>query len=299
VIHTSKYVALAALASTLVACGADFDPSSRVTSPRILAVQADAPYAAPGQEVKLSALGVDPAGRPMTWAWSICVNPAASTPIGCFAEIAMGKTTTFATGVDLKTFSFRVPGDALSSLPEAARSAATIGVAVVACPGTLTLGQGTVPVECIVDGRALRLDEFDLGMKRVFVREKDKNANPAFAQVTWDGAPWPEGEVKEIASCNDDGTNRYDDCSGEKHQIAATATPESAETGVDEHGRSFHEDVIVQYDATEGIFEFPARRSDSPSTGFVARKAGTITVWMLLRDDRGGVSWTTRTIRAR
>ena len=42
-------VAVSFLAIALAACGADFDPGSRVTDFRVMAVQADAPYAAPAR----------------------------------------------------------------------------------------------------------------------------------------------------------------------------------------------------------------------------------------------------------
>ena len=41
-------------------------------------------------------------------------------------------------------------------------------------------------------------------MKRVFVRERDENHNPAIEMVLWDGERWPEGEERE-ARCDSDG----------------------------------------------------------------------------------------------
>ncbi len=45
--------------SSLSGCGADFDPGSRVTGLRVLAVRADNPYAAPGETVKIDTLWYD------------------------------------------------------------------------------------------------------------------------------------------------------------------------------------------------------------------------------------------------
>ncbi len=293
----------------LAGCGSDFDPASRVTSTRILAVTADRPYAAPGEDVHLEALGHDPAGRPITWAYATCPNPSSSTPAGCLAQIAessakSGVPPTFAVGEGLTTFSFRVPDDALSSVPLEARASAMVGVAVVACPGTLSMGgTGAVPIQCTdATGRALDLEEFDIGVKRVFVRAKDRNANPVIGQVTWDGAPWPEGEVKEIAACDDASTNDYGKCDGEKHTVAAVTDPASFESGVDELGSAFTEELVTQYYGTEGIFEFPVRRAETPGTGFVARKGAagrTIDLFLVVRDSRGGSAWATRTVRVR
>src|SRR3954453_1703213 len=109
--------ALLAAVSGLAACGADFDPGSRVTSFRVLAVQADLPFARPGETVTLSSLSYDPEGRTVNWAWATCVNPAASTVEGCLAKIdadtASGASPIAAQGPGLDTFSYTVPNDAL------------------------------------------------------------------------------------------------------------------------------------------------------------------------------------------
>jgi hypothetical protein len=279
------------LSLLFVGCGSDFDPSSRITSTRVLAVEADQPFAAPGETVSLKGLAFDPEARALSWGWATCPNPIGPTPLDCFTQIAMGKGGAFEVGGD--TFTTTIPAGALSS------SSSTVGVAVVVCPGTLGLGDGVVPVRCTTsDGRVLPLDQFDLGMKRVFVRAKDKNANPMAARVTWDGAAWPEDEVKSVAACGDDATNMYDDCGGEKHSLAIVPAPASFERGQDEYGTAFQESLVAQYYGTEGIFEAPVRRAENPETGFVARIPGDITLFMLLRDDRGGVVWTTRHVRA-
>lgn len=299
---------LAALAMTVMAaCGDNFEPGYRVASPRILAIAADQPYAAPGATVNLTALGHDPRGRTLEWAWITCVNPTASTPTACFAkaatDAAAGKVA-FAIGPERTTFSFTVPADALSSLPRATRSAATVGVLAVACPGRIsmeTTPDVPVPIRCTdATGRALDLEEFDLGMKRVFVRATDRNANPAISTVTWNGAPWPETEVKEVRPCADAGSNSFGDCEGDKPRIAAELTGASFESGLDEYGVPFKESVVTQYYATDGLFESPTRLGSSTETTWGARKgASEVTLWIVARDSRGGASWTTRRVRVR
>ncbi len=305
-----KTWAFVAAAAALFGCSEDnFDPGYRVTTTRILAVQANLPYAAPGEEISLEALGHDHAGRPITWAWATCPNPTSATPSACLAKIGedarqSGKPSAIHMGEGESRFTFKVPDDALSSLPEGARAGAMVGVAVVACPGTLSLAEGdVVPVRCTdASGQVLPLEAFDIGVKRIFVRARDRNANPVFADVSWDGAPWPENEVKEVKPCDDASKNDYEACDGDKHRIAAHVTKESYESGTDEHGARFDEQLVAQYYATEGIFESSVRRADSPETGFVARKGAsgsTVTLWFVVRDDRGGVSWATRSVRVR
>ena len=299
----------AGLALTLVAgsgCQADFDPGSRVTSLRVLTVQADQPFAAPGETVHLQSLSYDPAGRAITWAWATCVNPPASTVEGCLYRIATdaaatGTPLSFVTGRDMTTFDFTIPADALSGIPAGARAAAVVGVLNVACPGTLDLTANTesIPFACRDEsGRALDLAEFVIGIKHVRIRETDRNQNPALARVTFDGADWPATEIKTVGHCDSD-TNTFDDCTADKHDIAAVVTPPSFEAGTDEFGASFKEDLIAEYYATEGIFKDPVRIAQDPTTRWVARKSAAgrdLSLWFVVHDDRGGVTWDTRQV---
>jgi hypothetical protein len=294
--------------AVLAGCGADFDPGSRVTSFRVLAVQADAPFAKPGETVNLTSLSYDPEGRTVNWAWATCVNPPSSSVDGCLAKIALdsqaaGTPLMAVQGPGLDSFTYTVPIDALDSVAAAARSSALVGILNVACPGDLTFenGAGDLPVRCAdpSTGRVLGLDEYVVGLKRIFVRDTDRNQNPSIANITFDGQDWPEGEVKQVTACDTDG-NTYSTCSGlSKHQLGATVTPDSIESGQDEFGASFREQVIVEYYATEGIFEDAVRIAESPVTGWAARKkaSGTdLTMWFVVHDDRGGVTWVTRTV---
>jgi hypothetical protein len=73
----------------------------------------------------------------------------------------------------------------------------------------------------------------------------------------------------------------------------------AAEGGVDSFGVRFDEQLVVQYYSTEGTFGDGVRIASDPVTKWSARQqsAGkTVTMWMVLRDDRGGVDWATRTV---
>jgi hypothetical protein len=242
------------------------------------------------------------------------VNPSSSSVVACFAKIAQdaaatGKPPQF--GVNLSgvpdTFTVSVPSDTISSLAAPARVYAEVGVVFIVCPGTLQLpdpqagySPGTFPIQCIDEtGRSLGLDEFEAGLKRIFVRTKDTNANPVIDSVTWDGGAWPASDVKSVSACDTAG-NRYDRCDASlAHQVAVNVTPESFESGTDEFGASFTEQLIAQYYATEGIFEYDVKVAKLPETGWVARskaKGSTIRMWLVARDSRGGVSWEERKI---
>jgi hypothetical protein len=306
----------ACLAGALAGCGADFAPGSRVDDFRLLAVGADRSYAAPGETVSLSALWHEPFGRPLSWAWTSCVNPDDTTAAGCLdalmAESRSGRPPIVATGEGLDRFTWTVPDDALSELSDETRPNAMAGILTAACPGELGVDpfdqqeDGALPFHCRDEdtGEELPYDRFAVSVRRIFVRESDANANPALAAVTWDGQPWPEDEVRETVACDADG-NDYDDCQGgEEHIVAALPEPDSVESGVDEFGSEFTEQVIVQYYATTGTFEFEARTAEAAAegTGWVASpsaRGGEARLWFVVRDSRGGVSWTSRRVQVR
>lgn len=292
-----------------LACQEPLEPGSKVDSLRVLAEQADLPYARPGEDVTLSSLAYDPEARPITWAWASCVNPPSSDLVGCLGAIADSgdpESAVFALGVDQTQVTLTIPDDALERLPVAARAAASVGVVSVACPGDLSFaaGPGGLPFRCQepASGRELELDEFIVGIKRIAVRESDRNQNPVISGVTFDGEDWPEDEVKEVGFCDTTELD-YGACpEGEKHQIALELSAASFERGADEHGAAFTEQLVIQHFATEGLFENEFRVGESPKNGWVARKAAsgqTLRLWLVARDNRGGVSWTERGVRVR
>ena len=77
------------------------------------------------------------------------------------------------------------------------------------------------------------------------MRETERNQNPAITGVTFDGANWPADEVKNVGFCNADDF-LYGPCpADEKHQSAAVASPASFESGKDELGRDFTEQLVI------------------------------------------------------
>jgi len=290
-------------------CADEVEPGTKVDSLRVLAQQADQPFAHPGESVQVRSLSYDPQGRPITWAWASCVNPSESSLEGCIERIAESSdpaSAVFAMGEGVDAPTVTVPSDVISRLSPDARAAASIGLVSAACPGELSLGEGPggLPFKCreTGSGRELPLDDFIVGIKRLTVRETERNQNPQIEHVSFDGADWPEGEIKEVGSCNQTDFV-YDTCpDAEKHQLEPAISPASFEAGKDELGRDFTEEIVVQYYATEGIFEHEVKIGSEPKNGFVARKraAGqTLKLWFVVRDNRGGVSWIERQLKVR
>jgi hypothetical protein len=177
-------------------------------------------------------------------------------------------------------------------------------VVFVACPGRLEpqlAGSGSrtdIPLKCFDNstGEELGSDKFTIGIKRVFIREKDENPDPRIASVLWDGQPWPETEVKTLEAVCDADKSDFSKCDNPKHTITPQMQQPFADVGTDELGQSFNEQVIIQYYATEGMFENDVKRAVDPETRFAGRrgKSGPHTLWILTRDNRGGVSWVKR-----
>ncbi len=71
---------LLALAALLVGCNFNLDEPTLVQTPRILAIVADHPEAAPGQDVRLRVLAYDPMHRELHYAFRACLD--ASTFLG-------------------------------------------------------------------------------------------------------------------------------------------------------------------------------------------------------------------------
>jgi hypothetical protein len=202
------------------------------------------------------------------------------------------------------TLSVSIASDLLEGVPAAQRPSALIGVVVVACPGELRTGStDAVPTRCVdEDGNARSIHDIEVGIKRIFVRESDRNANPVIDAITWDGEPWPESEMREAEICVES-TFTFDDCSESLHKRIKLEVS-STERGRDEFGSDFSEQVIVQFYSTHGLFRDQVRIAQDTDNRWVAQRDEaddryTATLWFIARDDRGGASWTTRRVMLR
>jgi len=204
-------------------------------------------------------------------------------------------------------FRVTVPREALAEFagkPPQAKANAAIGIVFVACPGRLepqlegTGSRTDLPLKCFDynTGEELKSDKFTIGIKRVFIREKDENPDPRIASVLWDGQPWAEDEVKTLEPVCAADEKDFKKCDDPQHTIAPQMQQPFADNGTDELGNAFEEQVIIQYYATAGMFEHDVKRAVDPNTKFAGRrdKKGEQTLWIVTRDNRGGVSWVKR-----
>lgn len=277
------------LLALLPACGESFAPPSRLTNLRLLAVAADPPAAAPGEEVKLNALYHDKRARALEWGYASCDAQTSSAALDCARSI---DPASLVVATDSPEQVITMP-----ELGAAAARATAQGVAVIVCPGHIVPGDTEgIPIACEVDGRPLDLDDFEIGIKRIFYREQSENQNPQIAALQWDGEPWAEGDVKRVAPCARD-TDDVEKCAAHTRHRVSVDAPDAAEQYVDPSGADAREQAVVQFYADGGTFEHDARTPENASTRWVARRADagkTLSLHFVVRDSRGGVSWVTR-----
>ena len=294
-----KFAAITLLSTILLAtaCSSDFEPGSRVTKLRLLAVAADAPYALAEETVTLTPLLAAPDSVPVSWAYATCTDPRASTIDACLAQLD-------------EPFELFDPERRALSLQlksaDAYAHSGFVGVVIVACPGVLSEGATEhVPITCrSLAGEVLGLGQFEVGMKRIFVRGSDRNPNPSITVVSWDGEAWPEAEIKQAEACDKHDGDISECPSGLSHHLGfVTSAPDQ---GRDEHGQDFHEQQVVQVYATHGAFEYEVRVAEAADNAWVAQRRSDsgapddiATLWFVVRDDRGGVGWQRRQVRVR
>lgn len=206
-----RFLAAGLSALGLVACGTSFDPPSEVQSLRILGVQKDKPYAAPGDVVTLNLLWYDGAEtepdvepREIQRAWfSGCFNPPGDLYFGCFEALQGAQATAsmpdpasllnFGVG---DTFEVKIPDDIISSRPPPVDPRQPrYGLAIVffaACAGLLGPADpsqaGGFPLSCLdEEGDPLGSDDFVAGYSSIYVYEGFTNQNAVITGFELDG----------------------------------------------------------------------------------------------------------------
>lgn len=291
--------ALLAVCVVLACEATGFDPEYLVNTLRVLGVQADAPFAQPGQTVHLTTLWADPngGGRPIAWAWGTCLNPGSTQIPDCAAAMR-----TLTLGGD--TFSATVPVTALDGVP-----VGEFGVIFAACAGTLALVPNTTtgaPVTCTGSGGApVGRDGFVWGGTRITVLAGATNQNPEIASVSFDGAPWGPNDVPLLDGCSAKDPAACP--SSTTHVLSYAATADSDET-YDVGLGPTTEQLVGWFYVTQGSlaagYASPAVDDggapvapptfDMTFTPTLADRTRPVHVYLVLRDNRGGLSFTER-----
>jgi hypothetical protein len=210
-------------------CTPGFDPPSKVSTLRILAVTMDRPYALPGDDVTMRMTvhdglgdpGVTPRALQVLWIAG-CVDPEGDQYFLCFEQLAETFAPLAQGGIppadvfkleavtpeqngapDALEFTFTLPDDIVSRRPPP-QGSPHYGIAYVffaACAGQLaptelvSLG-GEVPefpLQCLDEaGNKLGADSFVIGYTQVYAfADGRENLNPPIDAITIDGAAIP------------------------------------------------------------------------------------------------------------
>jgi hypothetical protein len=268
------------------------DPSSRLTNLRLLAVEADKPAAEPGETVSLRALYESSGEAALQWGYALCDGASSSAALDCLRAL---DPSSLQVASDQTEFSFTMPAPSAQG-----KRPVSIGVAVIVCPGEIVPGESHgVPLACEVAGKPLDINDFEMGVKRVFYADGGPNQNPRIAAITLDGAAWRADELKSITACTRD-TEDVEDCKAPfRHTLKVEPEEGAVESFIDNDEKRVNEQVVAQFYATGGTFEYDVRTIDAANTRFIAQKSDagkTLTLHFVIRDSRGGVSWQTRTL---
>jgi hypothetical protein len=305
-------------AAAASACGPTFDPPSLVESVRILATQADEPYAKPGETVTLRVLAVDGRRNPtrpmrVFWLPDVCLNPADDDYWQCYPSFA----ARLPRGVDLSTtlvagdtFAFPMPADAIATAPSRPSGNDPFGTVfafVVACAGQVeyvppepgTESDAATPFGCFDEAHhVLGADDFVFGFKRVFAFADRRNANPEMGALTYGGAPVDAAVGLTMPHCTASDEKSCNATSVEVQVPDASWEVDPGNVGAD--GSAAHETIWVDYYATGGrfdkdtkqLFDAYAGRATATGDGFdPPLAAGAGTLWAVVHDNRGGASW--------
>ncbi|HEX4517786.1 MAG TPA: hypothetical protein VH054_29795 [Polyangiaceae bacterium] len=268
------------VACLVLACEATgFEPEYLVDTLRVLAVQADLPLAEPGESVHFTTMWADPngAGRPIAWAWGTCLNPGSSQIPDCAAAM-----TSIARGTD--SFSVTVPQNALDGVV-----VGEVGVIFAACAGTITLATNAAtgaPVTCTDASGVVGRQGFIWGGTRVTVVNGLRNQNPGIDQVLVDGNAWGKTDAVTLDP-------------NVTHAFTYTATDGSAET-YDIGTGPITEQLVGWFYVTGGTLVAGYASPDSSGAFDMtftppSDRTRPVHLWLVLRDDRGGLSYTDRT----
>lgn len=270
------------------ACGSDFTPYEEIDAPRVLALRAREPEIQYGEVTVIDALTTEP---PTSFEWSWC--PFAATAAGAYECLVDEAQTSAALGVPV---SFALGGNATADLEDIAPPEAL--EALCAALLTVELPSDTVQPDC--DGGidvsvrlTARWDDFTIvSLKNVRwvwtpLDEATRHRNPAtvplFSRLA--GSQLPLDGLLTVAHDIDvDFIAELDDAQASPLTISWFVT-----TGdLDPPRESFIPDERDVAEARDVTWTSPL------ATRF---REGNVDVYAVIRDDRGGVSWSRGAIR--
>lgn len=243
------------------------DPREKIQELRVLGIKAEPPAAKPGDTITLSVLSVSPTEEPIALTWFLCTSPQ-DVEQGCH-----DKPTALALGT-ANTATLVVPTNYLQGELTAVekQEGRYLVVTLVAKSGAQTF----------------------VATKRTVISPNPNNQNPQIAGLSLlsaDGTPqaepWsvqPEKKYKLTLKASDGSQEAY-------IHNNTLGSPESVK-----------EKLYLSWYLTHGSYEkgYLSEANDLMNTWVLPKElptSGKITLYAILRDNRGGVDWKSYTVR--
>ena len=266
--------AILCFAALACACADPFDPASYVQGLRVLAVRAEPPEVAPGGSTTLTSLAVDTTGAAVQIQWTACTEPAVTgsgviNP-ACFGGgpapylVPLGSGSQVAATIPAVTPSDFGPPDASGGLYLPIVLDAGSASGAVKASYRLRLAQGTTP-------------NHNPALSGMYVVAADGTLTPLY-----EGTPLAVGP-------------------GDQVKLRVEFAAGSAETYQTLVGGTVTEILRASWFATGGSLSEPVTGEAKPDTVWSADEhlppsGGTVDLWAVGRDERGGTDFIHRSL---
>ena len=273
----------------------ELESSWLVNRPRLLAVKPEPPEANPGDVVTFTALLADPTGEIESVVWIAC-PPELSFGAGCALDFEGLDFEDPAALAEAGVIGFEplfapvlvLPVDALDYVPEEDAASGVYWMVQL-----LGLPPGD-PDAAPSDGNLDQLDfsSIESGHKRLVVStSSDPNQNPEIVGVTIDDTVLPAGAVLEV-----DPFQEYDFgivLSDDSRQTFTHTLPDGSQ-------EERVEEPFIRWYATSGVVFADTTLDPVLNTTWEAPDSGEEgSLWSVVRDRRGGMTWIEQPFRVR
>lgn len=264
-----RVVTVALLSLVAAGCGDELAKASLVEGLRVLAVQAEPPEVAPDGTATFAPLVSWDGDGALKQTWTLCaIAKGPTTGYECAVPevpLGSGETTTLAVA---------------PLVAQAETLAAETGF-------PLDLEEGvTLYVRLLVESPDDRIET----IKRVTVTTREpRNTNPALTGLLRDGKGWTGGEPLDVPA-------------GQELTLRPEVAEDAAEVYTDVGGET-REELLYAWFATAGEMKAPFSFDAEPDNRWTAPSLDEgetereVTLWVVVRDGRGGAGWLERTAR--
>lgn len=273
----------------------DLESSWLVNRARLLAVKPEPPEASPGQTVTFTALLADPTNEIDSVVWIAC-SPEDSFGAGCALDFEGIDFEDPSTLIDAGVIGFEpgfapvltLPEDALDGQSEEDAAAGVYWM--VQLIGLPPGDPDAAPTDADID--QLDFSTIESGHKRLVVSTStEPNQNPEITSVTVDGTVLPAGAVLEVDAF-------------QEYEFGILLSEDSRETFAHTLPDGGQEDRVeepfMRWYATSGVVLADTTLNPYLYTTWEAPDSGEEgSLWSVVRDRRGGMTWIEQRFRVR